>query len=166
MIDLKNINQKDWFKNLTHQQKELLQQSLFLLEDMKQHKRQFFDYSFIVMPAAKAYEGFIKDVLLRLKLISQNQYSGTRFRVGKSLNPELENIPRLKKEALYNELTQIFGNNEVPKLMWETWRVCRNQIFHYFPRKIQAISLAQAEIRVRQVIKTIRFILTHPQYKI
>jgi hypothetical protein len=164
-MNLDQIVNQSWFQGLPHEQRELLRQSLFLLEDMEHHPRQFFDYSFVVMPAAKAYEGFVKDAFLHLRLISEAQYQGTRFRVGKSLNPELEKIPRYKEEALYQELADLFGDETVPQKLWLTWKRCRNRTFHYFTKQRKAVTLAIARERVGEVLATIQLVLTHPQYR-
>jgi hypothetical protein len=149
---------KDWFRKLPAGQRDLLTQSLFLFDDMGLHKRKFYDYSFIVMPAAKAYEGFVKEFFYKLKLISEKKYRGDRFRVGKALNPELEHIKRLKKAALYQDLTNIFGSSEVPARLWQTWKECRNRLFHFFPELAQAISFSEAEERLTQIFETIEFV--------
>lgn len=164
-MDLKQIEDQRWFQGLPFEQRELLRQSLFLLEDMEHHPRRFFDYSFVVMPAAKAYEGFVKDTFLRLGLISKPQYQGTRFRVGKSLNPELEKIPRYRKEALYQELADLFGDEAAPQQLWQTWKRCRNRTFHYFTKQRKTVTLAIARDRVAEVLATIELVLTHPKYR-
>lgn len=162
---LEAVPEQPWFQKLSAEQKELLQQSIFLLQDMQQHPRKFFDYSFIVMPAAKAYEGFIKDLLFRIGLISEKCYLGTRFRVGKSLNPELERIPRYHKEALYQELGQLYSDKQVPASLWQTWRVCRNEIFHYFPQKKKGVSLLVAWEKVERITETIKMVIEHPRHR-
>lgn len=156
-FDLQNLQSQGWLKRLTLGQKDLLTQSLFLLSDMKAHPRKFYDYSFIVMPAAKAFEGFVKELLFKTGLISERKYKGDRFRVGKALNPELEHIPKLKRIALYDDLGNLFDNKEVPAKLWQTWKECRNRIFHFFPAFKQAITLREAEERLAQVFETIEF---------
>lgn len=155
----------NWLNLLSYEEKELLQQSLFLIKDMKNHQRVFFDYSFITMPAAKAYEGFIKDVLYKLSLISDRKYLSLRFRVGKSLNPELDKMKRYKKEALFNEISAIFGGNTIAFKLWEIWKKCRNQVFHYFPGKSKNISLDDAEMKVENILSVIKTVLFHPNYQ-
>lgn len=154
-----------WFRGLPQDQQELLHQSLDLLEDMRLHPRQFFDYSFVVMPAAKAYEGFIKDSLFHLGLISERLYKGTRFRVGKSLNPELDKLPQYKQDALYQELIAVFQDETVPRRLWQTWKQCRNRTFHYFAKERKTMTLDIAQDRVKQILDTIKLVLTHPQYR-
>jgi len=61
-------------------------------------------------------------------------------------------------------LTKIFGDSKVPEKLWQTWRDCRNQIFHYFPEKLETVSLSQAREKVEQIIATIEFASIHPQH--
>ncbi len=164
MNNLQKVSQEKWFQNLPYEQREFLQQSIFLVQDMANHPRQFFDYSFVMMPAAKAYEGFTKDVLFHFRLISERLYWGTKLRVGKSLNPELENVPYLKKEALFNELTRCFGEETIPQMMWETWKACRNRVFHYFCKSPQILTFDEAKERLDQILTTVQSVLNHPKY--
>jgi len=155
---LQNFQNKDWFKKLPAGQRDLLLQSLYLFFDMNEHPRKFYDYSFIVMPASKAFEGFVKEFLFKVNLISQKKYEGERFRVGKALNPELEHVRKLKKVALYNDLANIFGDEQVPVRLWQTWKECRNRIFHFFPKLKQAITLEEAGERLLQIFETMEFV--------
>jgi len=45
------------------------------------------DYSFLVFPFAKAYEGFLKRFFLDMKLISKDEYYSDDIRIGRILNP-------------------------------------------------------------------------------
>src|SRR6266508_1592441 len=89
-MDEAGLKKKEWWLYLTENQRALLAQAVTLLEREKVFKEQLFeDYSFIVFPAAKAYEGFLKKLLFDLGFINSSQYSGEHFRIGKSLNPNL-----------------------------------------------------------------------------
>ena len=145
---------KSWQKRLNFTQKELIKQSFSLLQWAKKHKEKLFDYSFIVMPAAKAYEGFLKQLFFDLKLISKWELEEDYFRVGKALNPELEHIKKLKKECLYDEISEKCSETTA-ELLWQTWKKCRNRLFHYFAKEQQAFTLQEAEERLNQVVKTI-----------
>ena len=39
--------------------------------------------------------------------------------------------------------------------LWETWRVCRNLTFHWFPDEKNAVSLDEAIDRVNMIISAI-----------
>ncbi len=158
MLTLPEIQQKAWFQNLASTQKQLLEQSLYLIESFGNDGRQFYDYSFLVMPASKAYEGFIKDFLFGVNLISEKRYKGTRFRVGKALNPSLAAADPDEFEALFDDLVKLFGSDYIPNQMWDAWKECRNQVFHYFHDFNKAISLFEAKQKVAQVISVIELV--------
>lgn len=146
---------QSWFNKLNFTQKELIKQSFYLLNWVKNNKKTFFDYSFLVMPAAKAYEGFLKDWLFTIGLIKEYDLKDDKFRIGKALNPHLEHIPYLKKECLYQEISQK-ASKETAQLLWQTWKKSRNRIFHYFHHFQQVFTLKQAEEKLNQVIEAIR----------
>lgn len=155
-INLQAIYQKKWFLTLDSVQQEYFKQSIFLLNDAHTHNLLYYDYSYIVMPASKAYEGYVKDLLKNMGLISTSQYQGKRFRVGKALNPQLEKNPRLKKEALYDELSYYCHDQSLADQLWFTWKECRNQVFHYFQGSLSLINLQHAEKLLTQIIITVR----------
>ncbi len=122
---------------------DLMGESFRLLAREKASPDGTHDYSFIVFPAAKAYEGFLKKLLFDLKLITKAQYQGDRFRIGKSLNPHL--AKRYQWDWVYQKLSDMCQGEDLPLKLWETWRMARNRIFHYFPDHHEFISLSQAE---------------------
>lgn len=148
-INMEALQRKVWWNYVEDDLRELLKQSFLLLETFEKDPRQFFDYSFIVFPAAKAYEGFLKKIFLDLGFITSKDYFGKRFRIGKSLNPYLEK--ELRGESVYDRLVAYCGGKELADKLWETWRVCRNLIFHWFPDEEKAVSLAVARERVIMV---------------
>lgn len=111
------------------------------------------DYSFIIFSAAKAYEGFLKKTLYDTKLITRQQYLGDRFRLGKSLNPHLPK--RYQWDWVYLKLANLCGGENIPLLLWETWKHARNRIFHYFPDHRELISLATAESLLQEIVTAI-----------
>ena len=145
-----------WFTQIRPVQRELFKQSIYLINDARQHNLLYYDYSYTVMPASKGYEGYVKDLLLNLGLITNDQHFGKKFRVGKALNPSLVNHPRLKKEALYGKLTQLCGDQELAQLLWDTWRECRNEVFHYYSKSIQALSLDEAQHKIITILTAVK----------
>lgn len=109
----------------------------------------YHDYGFIIFPMAKAFEGFLKKFLYSLQLISAKQYFGDHFRIGKALNPHLPK--RYQWDWVYEKLAVFCKSEELPQLLWETWRKGRNQIFHYFPDHHEFVSLDQAEVIVDEI---------------
>jgi hypothetical protein len=58
MMKAEEFENKSWWGELNEDIRELLSESLLLLEKVKGWNEEFHDYSFVVFPAAKAYEGF------------------------------------------------------------------------------------------------------------
>ncbi|MFC1711091.1 hypothetical protein ACFLZ1_00735 [Patescibacteria group bacterium] len=146
------LNGQPFWQYLNFTQKNLLKQSFYLLNWAENHKKKLHDYSFIVMPAAKAFEGFLKQFLFDLNLISEKKFNDDYFRIGKTINPELEHIKSLRRECLHNEITQKCGK-DLALLLWQTWKRCRNRLFHYFPKEQQLFTLKEAEDRLNQIVK-------------
>jgi len=110
------------------------------------------DYSFLVSPVSKAYEGYLKDFFLKTKIIDQYNYESDRFRVGKTLNPSL----RYKRFSIYQKLAGMNDNGEeLAEKLWTAWKYGRNEIFHYFPGNIKNLTRDEAEKRITLVLEAI-----------
>ncbi|MBI2036160.1 hypothetical protein HYT17_00780 [Candidatus Microgenomates bacterium] len=101
------------------------------------------DYSYLVFPYAKAYEGFLKKLFFDLKFIDESTYRGDRFRIGKALNPSLEK--RLRHNSIFDKLVLYCGGQELANELWQVWKKGRNLLFHYFPHNEHKITLIEAE---------------------
>ena len=165
-----NLETEVWWDYLDHDLKELLKQSQLLVETAQEWDHEdsdtmkFHDFSFVVFPAAKAYEGFLKNLFLDLELISKKDYAGKRFRIGKALNPTLyksemkrhKRYKQLRKKlSVYDKLVQYCGGPELADMMWKTWKECRNVLFHWFPEEKNAIERVEAEEKFQQILDTI-----------
>lgn len=150
-MDLEN---KPWWSYLEEDLQELLRTAVVLSERVGSWDEKFHDYSFVVFPASKAYEGFLKKLFLDLGFISEKEYFGKRFRVGKALNPSLDKRFR-KKESVYDRIVDFCGGKELADKLWTTWRQCRNLLFHWFPNEKRAITYSESKEKVQKVIETI-----------
>ncbi len=135
--------EEEWFTFLSEDQQLLVKTAISLYEFVDTSGQEFFDYSFIVFPMAKAYEGFLKRYLHRVGLISQEVYESNRFRIGRALNPDLNNHYQ-DEHWYYDDIEQVCGK-EVGREMWNTWLTCRNRVFHYFPKKDHFLSKEKAQ---------------------
>ena len=144
---------KIWWDYVHEDLKELLSESLLLLEKDAHWEEKFHDYSFVVFPAAKAYEGFLKKLFLDLGFITQEDFYGKRFRVGKALNPALPKRIR-EEEGGYDKIVEFCNGHELADRLWEAWKKCRNETFHWFPEEKNAISLEESGQKVAMVIET------------
>ncbi len=110
------------------------------------------DYSFLVAPISKAYEGYLKDFFLKTRIINQYDYQSDRFRVGKTLNPSL----RYKRFSIYQKLTNLNEEGEIlAEKLWTAWKYGRNEIFHYFPNSLKYLSREEAEDRISMLLDAI-----------
>lgn len=148
-----NLEQKAWWSYLEADLQELLRTSVVLIEKGEELGRGVHDFSFIVFPAAKAYEGFLKKLFLDLGFITKDDYFGKRFRVGKALNPSLEK--KFRNESVYDKIVEFCQGKELADKLWETWRESRNLVFHWFPDEKRALTLSEAKDRYKMIIEAI-----------
>lgn len=148
-----DLTDKPWWNYLEEDLKELLLQSWDLYR-VSADLEKYHDYSFALFPASKAYEGFLKKLFLDMGFITEKDYLGTRFRIGKALNPTLD--PKFRGDDwVYGKLKKYCGGEELPNSLWDTWRECRNLVFHWFPEEKRALTRAEAHDKIRQVIHAI-----------
>src|SRR3989344_5493608 len=137
---------------LSQGQKDLLDEGLYLMNDIiRDHSYQFKDYSFLVFPFAKAYEGFLKQLFKDTGFISHLDYISDHLRLGKLMSPNL--IGRLGDRSLYKKIREA-SSEELASKLWKTWRMGRNQIFHYFPHNLKAISFDEANQIIEKIMAT------------
>lgn len=148
-----NLEDKPWSEYIGEDLRELFKESLVLLETVPKWETKFADYSFIVFPAAKGYEGFLKKFFLDLKFITEEDYYGKHFRIGKSLNPALR--PGFNGDSIYNKIINYCGGKDLANNLWETWKQGRNLLFHWFPNEKNAINFEEAKSRVEMIIAAI-----------
>ena len=162
-MDLK-LENKVWWEYVELDLQELLVASEFLANvvrswggDMPQGSKVFHDYSFVVFPAAKAYEGFLKKIFLDLGFITNEDYVGKRFRIGKALNPYLEDKYR-QNESVYDKVVKYCGDlpaqagKDLADELWNAWTNGRNLIFHWFPEEKKAINFPEAEEKIKMIV--------------
>ena len=141
---------KPWWNYIGRDLQELIDESLTLLELFEAEPGKYVDYSFVVFPAAKAYEGFLKKLFLDMKFISEDDYYGKRFRIGKALNPFLDK--EIRAESVYDKIVESCGGKKLADILWETWTSCRNKLFHWFPNEKGAISILEARAKVELIV--------------
>lgn len=121
----------------------------------------FSDYSFVVFPFAKIYEGFLKKLFLKIGAINEYQYDNDRWRVGRALNPQLEKEYR-HTESVYDRLVDYCGSNgtSLADELWRVWKRGRNQVFHFWPGKSKPLGLDEAKEVVGEIEKVMESALT------
>jgi hypothetical protein len=137
-------------KFLSPSQKSLVNDTSLVCKLLK--KNSISDYSFLVAPIAKAYEGYLKEFFLQLGIIDRNNYNSDRFRVGKTLNPSL----RYKRFSIFQKLADLDPEGEsLAEILWDAWKHGRNEIFHYFPSNVNNLSEKDAVGRINQILEAI-----------
>lgn len=138
-------------KYLSPEADRLVSDVQIVLEDLEGHT-DISDYSFIVAPLSKAYEGYLKSFFLKLRIIDQYTYDSDRFRVGKTLNPSL----RYKRFSVFQRLAEVGeGGEELAEILWSAWKHGRNEIFHFFPNDLKNIDRDNAEERISLLLNAI-----------
>ncbi len=149
-----SLKEKPWAGYVQEDILELMEESQILLKVVPSWGDKFDDYSFVVFPVAKAYEGFLKKFFLDMKFITEEDYYGKHFRIGKALNPAIrKDIPGV--ESIYDKVADYCGGKDLANTLWETWRECRNLVFHWFPNEKNAITLDMAQSRFEMIINAI-----------
>jgi len=99
------------------------------------------DYSFLVFPFAKAYEGFLKRFFLDMKLISKDEYYSDDIRIGRILNP---NYIKEKSNVFEKVCGKGKEGRDVARKLWQVWKRGRNLVFHYFPHNYRRLGYEEA----------------------
>lgn len=140
--------------NLTEEQRILADDGAFLVRDSAQHTDQEpTDYSYLVFPFAKLYEGFLKDTFVHLGVITNQDYTSTRFRIGRVLNPNIQRM--LRGKSVFAQLKNRYGET-LPELLWEAWKQGRNLVFHYFPSHVRMLSREEAIATIDRITHAMR----------
>ncbi len=160
METIEELEKRHWWGYLGGDLQRLLTTSEFLYSvveswgaDLPGGQKEFHDYSFVVFPAAKAYEGFLKKLFFDLNFITEEDYYGKHFRIGKALNPSLPK--EFRREGIYDKIIQFCQGEHLAERLWDTWRLSRNLTFHWFPNEKNAITLTEAGERVEMIINVI-----------
>lgn len=153
---------------LSPAQKVLAGDGAFLLADSALHRDQEpTDYSYLVFPFAKLYEGFLKELFVDLGIINEQDYVSDHYRIGKALSPNL--VLRLGRRSAYGQIKDRYGKDLATRL-WHTWKNGRNLVFHYFPHNYRALSLEQARSLIMLITDTMNDVVgvtdVHPRRRV
>lgn len=142
----------EFWEYLSQGQKDLILEGEHLMNDViRDGKYEFKDYSFLIFPFAKAYEGFLKKLFLDIKYISHLDYISDHLRLGKLMSPNL--IGKLGDRSLYKKITDN-QTKDLAERIWMAWKLGRNQVFHYFPHNLKAVTFEQAEQTIQEITAT------------
>jgi hypothetical protein len=145
---------EDFWNYLSIPQQDLIIEGGYLKDQIVDDAEYSFkDYSFLVFPYAKAYEGFLKQAFLDCKYISHLDYISDHFRLGKRLTPFL--AQKLGDRSLYATISSNISRSFADQV-WDTWKLHRNEIFHYYPHNIKAITFDEANSIIKTIMKTMQ----------
>lgn len=107
------------------------------------------DFSFMVFPFSKAYEGFLKKLFVDIEVIGYDEYYGDEIRIGRLLNPQYQ-------KEIGNIFAKMCSHSEergkLVNLLWEAWKDGRNLVFHYFPHNYKRLSFEEAMTLINKLI--------------
>lgn len=152
---MESPKQTNWYKYLDLPQQELVTVTFSLLQK-KEALSDLKDFSFLVFPMSKAYEGFLKKVFYDLQLISKETYQGRRFRIGRALNPDIRHYQK-DEDWLYDNVETHFGR-EAARQLWDTWLLCRNRVFHYFANEKPTLSFDEAIQKIEMIVESMKLV--------
>jgi len=137
---------------LSQPQRDLIEEGQYLMNEVIQdHAYRFKDYSFLIFPFAKSYEGFLKQLFKDVGFISHLDYISDHLRLGKLLSPHL--IIKLGDRSLFEKM-RTNGSRELADRVWKTWKLGRNEVFHYFPHNVRAVTFDEANRTVGNIVET------------
>jgi hypothetical protein len=132
----------------------LLGDGEIMLAVATERKNDISDFSFLVFPFSKAYEGFLKKLFLDLRLIREDEYFGDDIRIGRILNPKYIQ----EHNSVYRGLgTMPYLGSDFSDRLWNVWKRGRNQVFHYFPHNFRKLSYDEALEIIRDIINAMDF---------
>lgn len=104
------------------------------------------DYSFLVLPMAKVYEGVLKRVLVDASIIKEEELlKNPALNVGAYYNP-------VGNKNIFNHLKDKGRDKVIPYTIYSTYQECRNMIFHYdHYRDNRLTTLDDAQFYVRRI---------------
>lgn len=143
---------------LSASQQQLAADGQLLIEDRKKHPSEHLsDYSYLVFPYAKLYEGFLKQLFLDIGAIGEREYASDHFRIGKALSPNLARL--LGQKSAYAYISRRHSDGLALRL-WNTWKKGRNLVFHYFPHNVRRLSLHEAVTTTQGIVDTMNEAIT------
>ncbi len=147
---LKFYKNEDWFLYMNDEERDLVKVSFDLVLEFETKTDKFDDFSFLVFPLAKAYEGFLKKWLFDLGLIEQKTYESRYFRIGRSLNPDISEGQK-DEYWVYDNVSNMCSENTA-KYLWDAWTLCRNKVFHCFYKSCNQLDFFEAKDKIVMLI--------------
>jgi hypothetical protein len=123
---------------------------LFETDPIRANNSYVSDYSFLLLPIAKVYEGVLKKILVEKGVIDESVLlENPSVNVSSYLNPVgNKNISNLLKDKARDKA--------IPHVIYSTYQECRNQILHYDQHRDSRIkSFDDAKFYQRRILDAI-----------
>lgn len=143
------IHNEEVWHYFSSTQKDLIQEGNYLMTITEEKKFKFKDFSFLVFPYAKAYEGYLKQLFLDVGFITHLDYISDHFRIGKYLSPHL--IQKLGDRSIYTQIIK-HSSEDLASEIWTMWKRGRNEVFHYYPHNIKRLTFDDARIMNEDIL--------------
>lgn len=98
--------------------------SILLLREFENSDKVFTDYSFVVSPMAKAYEGFLKKILVDVGAIKKTEL---KDHPGLSVNKFFHPIDG----SMIKYVSDKARERAIPAVIYTVYQECRNEIMHF-----------------------------------
>jgi hypothetical protein len=152
MTFTRNLNHFEQAKDYLHPDQDNLIDDVTIILERLGEGDGISDYSFLVAPIAKAYEGYLKDFFLKVGLIDKTALMSDRFRVGKALNPSL----RYKRFSIFQKLARLDDRGEeLAEILWDAWKEGRNETLHFFHNNLKKLTRDEAMARINLMLVAI-----------
>lgn len=132
---------------------ELYQDNLSIFKDYNKTEKNLHkmtDYSFLVLPIAKVYEGVLKRVLVKSNILQEEDLvENPTINIGGYFNP-------VGNQKIFDRLKDKARDKTVPHVIYSTYQECRNHIFHYDPYRDNRLKrIEDAEFYSRRILHAI-----------
>ncbi|MFA9288461.1 MAG: hypothetical protein ACEQSA_01100 [Weeksellaceae bacterium] len=143
-----NWSEKPFSKYLGKDILYLRYDSLILLDKLENDLHVFSDYSFVVSPFAKAYEGFLKKILVDVGAISKDELkSKPSLSVNSYFHPVEGSMVKYTSDAAREKA--------IPAVIYTVYQECRNEIMHFdiyqHPSKKAIRNIEEAKFFIKRI---------------
>lgn len=132
----------------------LLADGEHLLDLVREEDKNTTDFSYLVFPISKAYEGFLKKLFMDTGVINEKDYYGDEVRIGRILSPNFRkaNAKLFRKICLRESASKNEAGEDLADRLWGVWHIGRNRVFHYFPHNFRRLNYSEALEIIHRVV--------------
>jgi len=141
-----NWNSPEFEKFVGKELVDLYTDTQKLIKAMRNKGNRYSDYSFTVFPLAKAYEGVLKKILVKMGFITKAQLEqDPNISINSYFNP-------VGNSKITKALRDKARDKMIPHVIYSTYAECRNQILHHDPYRDNRLkTIEEADFFVRRI---------------